>query len=272
MSTWNDIIVSAPEELLLEVHTDQFMRPQPMQGGHRRSSYCFRGMADADWKLQTSLERHWKSPPSVEGPSLRAFGKYASSGTLSGGSEWERLAIAQHNGLPTRCLDWTSSPLIAAHFATAEREHYDKDGVIWCVDIACLRDEILPNRMAGTLDHNSAYVYDVPMLGNIWGKLSDFDEKGGEALLYFEPPSVDERIHNQYGLLSVMNGPEKSHDEFLSVASAGFPDFVRRIVINAEAKPAVRDVLDQNNITERMLFPGLPGLCDWLRRYYGPAN
>ena len=124
--TWSTIGVIAHQ---LGVH------PEMIRIGSQAAlipSYCFRGMADASWQLQTSLERHWQNVVIVEGPSLRAFSKYASSGTLSGGSEWERLAIAQHNGLPTRCLDWTSSPLIAAHFATAERDHYDKDGVIWC--------------------------------------------------------------------------------------------------------------------------------------------
>ena len=51
------------------------------------------------------------------------------------------------------------------------------------------------------------------------------------------------------------------------------PGSGRKVVIPADLVWEVRDKLDQANITERVLFPGLDGLAQWLRRHYsaGPG-
>lgn len=261
--------------LLDALHSDAVVpKEQTKQGGHYRSPYVFRGMSDSEWPLATSLER-LKSPAVliVEPALLRSFRKYAPRGTFARNSEWEALSVAQHNGLPTRLLDWSVSPLIAAHFATAERQYFTKDGVVWCVDVIALRDQVLPDDIAKPIQGVAA-VFDVALLEKTFPRLADFDATEatlGEACVFFEPPSLDARIANQTGILSAMNGAAVSHQLYLEEVARIYPNVVHRVVIDKAAKPQIRDMLDQNNIHERMLFPGLPGLCDWLRRYYGPA-
>ena len=90
-------------------------------------------------------------------------------------------------------------------------------------------------------------------------------------MLLWEPPSLDLRIANQSGLLSIMNDGAASQNAFLHKHGAANPDLVVRIVVTAAMKSEAREMLDQNNVSERTLFPGLPGLCAWLKRYYGTA-
>lgn len=46
---------------------------------------------------------------------------------------WDWLALAQHHGLPTRLLDWTFNPLVAAYFAV--EEDYGEDSAIYAFKI-----------------------------------------------------------------------------------------------------------------------------------------
>jgi hypothetical protein len=81
-----------------------------------------------------------------------------------------------------------------------------------------------------------------------------------------EPPSLDDRILNQFALFSMVSNPALGLDDWIQRHG----DLVRRVVIPAELKWEVRDKLDQANINERTLFPGLDGLSRWLERYYRP--
>ena len=108
------------------------------------------------------------------------------------------------------------------------------------------------------------------MLDRVARRRTDLDNlaEADDFVLFLEPPSLDDRIVNQYALFSLMSAPDASLDAWVE----RHHDLVRKIVVPADLKWEVRDKLDQANITERVLFPGLDGLSSWLRRYYLPRT
>jgi hypothetical protein len=166
-------------------------------------------------------------------------------------------------------LDWTFSPYVALHFVTENLAGYEQDGSVWCVDYVGAHKH-LPKPLRAELRKESADVFTTEMLGRVTRTLPEFDRMGGKSrfALFFEPPSLDERIVNQFALFSLMSGPTASMESWLTA----HPDLFRRFIIPASLKWEIRDKLDQANVTERVLFPGLDGLSRWLRRYYTPRG
>jgi len=233
-----------------------------------RSTFAFRGRNDAAEDLRTSLIRLGGDVRAIETPLLRSFRRYTRREAVPSDSAWDWLALAQHHGLPTRLLDWTYSPLVALHFATASLERFDRDGVVWMLDYVEAQQEA-PEQLRRLLADNAMDVFSGELLGEVVAGLAELERLAAEDYVVFlEPPALNERIVNQYSLFSLLSRPDVRLDEWLESR----PHLARRVIVPAELKWEARDKLDQANLTERVLFPGLDGLSRWLARYYAPRG
>ncbi len=230
--------------------------------GHARSTLVFRGLARASYTNASGLARLSGDYPALERHLIRNFRKYAHQES-PGPTVWDWLALGQHHGLPTRLLDWTFSPYVALHFATASWP--DDDAVLWAVDCAEAH-RALPRVLGEALEEEGSLVFTTQLLARHAGEIEELDALQEDApfVLFFEPPSLDERIVNQAAVLSVISDPACQLDDWL----AGHPDTWRAWRLPARLKAEIRRRLDQAHISERVLLPGLEGLAAWLRRYY----
>jgi hypothetical protein len=233
---------------------------------HAHSTLVFRGLANSTYSHVSSLARLEGDYAALEAHLLRNFRKYAHR-QAPGPTIWDWLALGQHHGLPTRLLDWTFSPLVALHFATASWP--DADGVLLAVDCAGAH-RLLPEPFRESLDGEGALLFTTEMLAENacdLERLGQLDD-GRPFLAFFEPPSLDERMVNQSSVLSAFSQPTFQLEQWLQE----HPDLRHEWMIPAHVKTEIRQRLDQANITERTLLPGLDGLADWLRRYYSPGT
>lgn len=104
------------------------------------ADFVFRGHSQVDWELSTSLERTasklnaWPEAKDVESLILREFQRRAHhylDNVPPVGECVEWLALIQHYGGPTRLLDFTHSPYVAAFFAM---ETAGTDAVVWGIN------------------------------------------------------------------------------------------------------------------------------------------
>lgn len=195
-----------------------------------RSVFLFRGQGSSNWNLTPSFDRWYNgettSKVKVADQLLDVFKKEAVSygidrTTLE--NKMTCLALAQHHGLPTRLLDWTDSPYIAAFFAFAGIKDFNKEEnvAIWCLDT---RSDIW------TPDFG-VQIIDVPTYDN-------------------------ERLRNQCGKFTLQKTPFGTLEEYVNSFKGHESALIPFLIPSTEVKKALAD-LDLMGINHKSMYPGL---------------
>lgn len=233
-------------------------------------NWAFRGQADAAWILSNAIQRteFIQFYPGIEADFLAEFQRGARNYLSKDETpqhliEW--LALMQHHGAPTRLLDLTRSPFIAAYFAfeiCSARQ--DENVAIWGINISHLRDkalEILADEFKEALQHSQHLINE-----NLFQQI--FYRNDQRLVFPVEPFRMNRRYSMQQSVFistGISNLPLMEQMDFLK-------DDMEKAMVKIEIpsyhkKEALRDLL-QMNLHRASLFPDLDGYALSLRLRY----
>lgn len=230
--------------------------------------YIFRGHADANWRLESSLERTLTAKWSVE--NARKFENYSISEfkskfhlydqtNIEPGSTLAWLSLMQHYGVPTRLLDFTESPYVALYFAL---ESYtpssNSNFAVYAIDYTALMEaslqyirdrdiEFKEDRL--TLSKNSDKIFD-----NIVDRFSY------DIAWVSEPQRLNDRLDRQSGSFLISGNRGIRVEEILNSSIYNGVGKIK-YVINAELYESCFALLRRMNITSKTLYGNLDGLA-----------
>jgi hypothetical protein len=225
----------------------------------QRDGWAFRGQQDASWSLMSSLSRrlmraaaHPAQWPQLEERAIRIFRRkahiYLPDRTVLNG-DLRCLAMMQHHGAPTRLLDFTKSPYVAAFFAL---EHATQEAAVYALNTPVLWS--LPPAADARLTRKQI---DPSVAGNF----QRYFAANRYALIWFgEPVEMDRRLVAQSGLLVVPGLLDVALDGLLAAYESGEP-LIERAVLHPRLRSEGMHALYRMNITQATLFPDLEGLA-----------
>lgn len=213
----------------------------------------WRGHAKADWRLQAHVHRRDPKRQYGETTLIGHFVSRAPSRShrpcpaADDCLRW--LFLAQHYGLPTRLLDWTESPLIAAYFAVQDH-HVDEDGCIWALWPTGLNRTFgAANGLVQIRDRRVATIAESAFTGR----------ESSEEILAIDGQEIDRRMLAQMSRFTL-------HSHRTALESAGANEvWLRQYVIPKHAKAKIRAQLSALGIRRSNVFPDLENLAVELR-------
>ena len=200
----------------------------------------FRGHADAKWPLKPSIAR-------IKNPSLsyekKFRQKFENQTTFLDPASYPQDIVKltfsmQHHGLPTRLLDWSTSPLTALYFAV--NDHDDCDGCLW---------ELKPSSL--NRQYGKAFPFSKKIRKNLIKK--------GEKVLAIHAPYTNLRMKSQMSEFTMHAHYEAMEND------QKIRESLKKISISHTIKEEIRKRLSNLGITRAALFPDLDNIAKTIK-------
>jgi hypothetical protein len=206
------------------------------------AQWFYRGHADKDFQLVPKLCRlkeakadsfsSWDDMESFLIERFRREAEAFTSGKLYDEKDW--LALAQHHGVPTRLLDWTTNLLIAVYFAVTEM--LEKDGCVWALGFPSTNN-----------CHPESTIHS--KVKTLWQT----------SFIHF-PKHVSPRIVNQGGCFTVHVDEVRLNEDSRCKELMSFEE----IIIPSSTKKRMRQSLYDLGVHESFVYPGIEGISQRL--------
>lgn len=268
---------------------DNIITDMTDKGRLLKDKFLFRGQSDKDWELLPSLYRIFKQylgyflPPHsvVEWRFVEKFkamaSQYIPENLIPDDEDlvgWWHLM--QHYKVPTRLLDWTRSPYVAAYFAVIENP--DKDSAIWVVNYSCLEKAVeawLKSKGYPTTETDTWYVTNLGLDANfIWATKTknsnpravaqqsestytiNVDSDHGGFIHFFLHDRDNKKPIEQKTVLTGFTYDQSNRTDNKPLIERKY----FKIIIPKKSKPDYLARLHTANISASSLFPGLDGV------------
>ncbi len=145
-------------------------------------------------------------------------------------NDFEWMALAQHHGVPTRLLDWTSNLLVALFFAV--EKHQDENGLVYAINGEFSQIELGTSKSPWELQRMHLY----------------------------SPRHISQRVRAQSSLFTVQKHPNRRYDMGSKT--------IYKVNIPAHLKDEFAHRLRSFGIAYNNLFPNLDGIGKELNHKY----
>jgi hypothetical protein len=208
-------------------------------------TWVFRGASQVGWDLIPSIGRSRYFLDYADHDEREMFDLFKARArrclSIQPENDWEWLALAQHHSLPTRLLDWSSSPLVAAFFATLG----------W-------NGPAPKHSTAADWDAEDSAVFIAELTGTFEVADPDRDPFEVSEVEFFQPAHVTPRLHAQLGAFSIHPEPTRAFTA---------PE-LKKIVIPGRERFNFQVNLDTFGFSRSSMFPDIDGLAQQLAYRY----